>query len=813
MIPASYLCWYGVPYLPNRVYDYVERVGLGAYLRKYRLSRKAGDLDVSMTWLNLTEWFEKSGLEMHLRQDIWGQVCDLLDDMKYRWEIQPQWYLNESLRLPCGKTLLSDYPADHLNAPVSPRSGAVSQERRPWTRTSILQLGFGQKPDRETYVQVNVGGVTKKTQRPLRGDPADCDETLVLSRPPAWTYDVVVEHQEDIRLLNEAHWGRDLSRTLQSVGPQADIHILFSLLVETTPVEIAPLDSLKETAANDSKRSETDVATLEHLGDLLLEPSSSPSARRRGRPKWRLVDAVTYVRTGVLKVIEVSSLKDKEFVAVSYRWSKAITDWRARIVEYGNARSPDASYERKLALGSATFSALVQRGLVDGASAVEGQRFFAQIAFQVMMSLQEYFWMDIVCINQDVIEEKEFFVPKMGTLYGTAAVTYAYPTGTSFLSSLASPEIYFPVWETRAWTLQEQIQSHSVVFSYLFDGDITDEVIRLEAQPHTYSYQLQITLNLRVVDRADVVRIEGTTCILWQSSEHVTTCVLQNEDSTGGLSTSAYQKLAIGQTSGRPDVGLASRASHRRAIGHSDLGLVSELQWNLARQNLYTTIHSLRQGTTPSSRKIASLVLSRRRTTSSADKVRISLGMLGGRQAAYAVDMLYSILGILDMEDFPVSYSLSAEEARLAVFEAMPSRTLAFTLGTDWSYVVSANRDSALPRIYDSKPVVGVTLRVFTISNAKFSRASGTTVRARKERFRVWKETGRTGVWGTYMLCQRAGPFSPDLVVLCAVNLSRHPHLSDCPATEIPDDVLLIILLDGAVRDYDGIRGDREVHS
>ncbi|TBU36768.1 hypothetical protein BD309DRAFT_1024072 [Dichomitus squalens] len=98
MIPASYLCWYGVPYLPNRVYDYVERVGLGAYLRKYRLSRKAGDLDVSMTWLNLTEWFEKSGLEMHLRQDIWGQVCDLLDDMKYRWEIQPQWYLNESLR-------------------------------------------------------------------------------------------------------------------------------------------------------------------------------------------------------------------------------------------------------------------------------------------------------------------------------------------------------------------------------------------------------------------------------------------------------------------------------------------------------------------------------------------------------------------------------------------------------------------------------------------------------------------------------------------------------------------------------------------
>ena len=35
--------------------------------------------------------------------------------------------------------------------------------------------------------------------------------------------------------------------------------------------------------------------------------------------------------------------------------------------------------------------------------------------------------MDFVCIGQDVIVEKELVVPNMGTLYDTAAVTYAFP--------------------------------------------------------------------------------------------------------------------------------------------------------------------------------------------------------------------------------------------------------------------------------------------------------------------------------------------------------------------------------------------------
>ena len=43
--------------------------------------------------------------------------------------------------------------------------------------------------------------------------------------------------------------------------------------------------------------------------------------------------------------------------------------------------------------------------------------------------------MDFVCIGQDVIVEKELVVPNMGTLYDTAAVTYAFPRGEIVLIS------------------------------------------------------------------------------------------------------------------------------------------------------------------------------------------------------------------------------------------------------------------------------------------------------------------------------------------------------------------------------------------
>ena len=60
----------------------------------------------------------------------------------------------------------------------------------------------------------------------------------------------------------------DLSGTMQSFGSQGNLRILFSLSVETKSVEITPLASLHDSAVKDSERSEVDVASFEHLGDL-----------------------------------------------------------------------------------------------------------------------------------------------------------------------------------------------------------------------------------------------------------------------------------------------------------------------------------------------------------------------------------------------------------------------------------------------------------------------------------------------------------------------------------------------------------------
>ena len=162
------------------------------------------------------------------------------------------------------------------------------------------------------------------------------------------------------------------------------------------------------------------------------------------------MDANEYLYNGFLKLIEVSNLEEKPFVAISYRWTKAVTDWRACIIKCSNSYQGELSYETRLALGSLVFSALTFNTLIDDASAIEGHRFLSQVALNVSIGDHRYFWMDIICINQDVRAEKEFFVPKMGTLYKSAVTTHAYPIGTSFLSTLESQELYFPIWETRA---------------------------------------------------------------------------------------------------------------------------------------------------------------------------------------------------------------------------------------------------------------------------------------------------------------------------------------------------------------------------
>ncbi|TBU42172.1 hypothetical protein BD309DRAFT_1081578 [Dichomitus squalens] len=726
----------------------------------------------------------------------------------------------------------------------------------------ILRLHGLVPADWDSYVQVKVGCITKKTQRSVQGDHAYCDETLefplfdtwitfraITRKSPGWTHTVIGEHQEDMALLYDADEGQELSRTLHGPDIHRSLRIDFSLMVEIRPfkiepiaspvsvedlcehrdMDVAPLGGIKlanpqelvalptsadspsntnpltrvtgkmrvylaklltlcnicrqqstdsetwqsisragsgfdvSSAVPDDERDRGEAGPRQPVPNIVSQPDSAPSPST-GEPmrdpsyKWRLIDANIFVSSGVLKLVQVSSLQEKPFVAISYRWTKAVTDWRAQIVEYGNAHDSDLNYETKLALGSLFFSTLTLDTLIDDASAIEGQRFLAQIALNVMITGYQYFWMDIVCIDQDVLEEKQFFVSKMGTLYSSAAATHAYPTGTSPLSTLESPELYFPIWESRAWTLQEQILSRSVTFVYLFEGDMTDEVIGLT--PSTTSTSLPPwALGGRMVTQADGMQTEsGMICVLWQSTEHITTCVLENESWDGGLPTHAFFGIEI-ERHQRWD-------NSRRAIG---------------RTSLYKSIFALRQG-----------------TSSPLEKIRTPLMLHGGRQATLAVDMLYSILGILDMGDFPVSYSLSAEDARLAVFEAMPSQTLASVLCTDWGPNISANRDSALPRIYNSHPIVGITMEEVTITDAKFSRTIGTTMRARTERFRVWKDVARRQSRSLGVMRGMMGGDSR-LMILFATSLLDNPHCADLDASTIPDKDLKVIVLDGSM--------------
>ena len=245
---------------------------------------------------------------------------------------------------------------------------------------------------------------------------------------------------------------------------------------------------------------------------------------------------------GIVETVEVSSLAQQEFVAISYRWTEAITSWRAQVMKYGRHQP---NYHGKLMTGSEMLSKMTSKlSLINDASVFEGHRFLTQVAYHVLSEQKRYFWMDIICIDQDKPEEKAFFIPKMGTLYGTAVDTHAYPTGTSFLPSLSTPELYFPVWETRAWTLQEHIQSRSVTFIYLFEGHLAQEAIKISTTASGTSAERQ-KLSQKLDCFSGMVHIDGVEteqnfCLLWQSSTEVTTSVIEQESWTGGLPMGAF---------------------------------------------------------------------------------------------------------------------------------------------------------------------------------------------------------------------------------------------------------------------------------
>ena len=116
------LCWYGVPFYPDIVFAYAERIRLGVYLEEKVLNLKAGDLDIYNTWPRLVKWFEEqSGFTMQLHQvwrareplltffcnhemasvtrENWELIDAMLDEMEYPPECELMWYLDIGLNV------------------------------------------------------------------------------------------------------------------------------------------------------------------------------------------------------------------------------------------------------------------------------------------------------------------------------------------------------------------------------------------------------------------------------------------------------------------------------------------------------------------------------------------------------------------------------------------------------------------------------------------------------------------------------------------------------------------------------------------
>ncbi|KAI1787556.1 hypothetical protein LXA43DRAFT_705921 [Ganoderma leucocontextum] len=113
-------CWFGVPFVSDLVFGYAERVGLASYYTREVVRAQPGDLDIFETWARLDVWFkEQSGLQLdwvlvwgerfpiltfwsnhellRITKEMWGQVCDLIDDMGYGPEYVLAWYLDRDL--------------------------------------------------------------------------------------------------------------------------------------------------------------------------------------------------------------------------------------------------------------------------------------------------------------------------------------------------------------------------------------------------------------------------------------------------------------------------------------------------------------------------------------------------------------------------------------------------------------------------------------------------------------------------------------------------------------------------------------------
>ncbi|KAL0959632.1 hypothetical protein HGRIS_011334 [Hohenbuehelia grisea] len=532
--------------------------------------------------------------------------------------------------------------------------------------------------------------------------------------------------------------------------------------------------------------------------------------------QWRFIDAQKFLLEGSVEIWLLPHLP-KEFVAISYTWSPAIKTWRDNVIAEGvidrfnalqiarervelgtlSESSPlvknldEHQYETHVTLGSRIISNRLPFLDDPTGSMEQAFRFMQTVAFLVHSRRQRWFWIDILCINQDDIREKEFFVPKMGELYRSALETHVYLFGTSFPSELTSIDIYGPLWMTRAWTLQEHLLSKAVFFCYTFTGDIAHELRRFltydNPTVHSFKSPRPIDFSDQAVRPAKdlpfdwvrnyVIASGAAHVTTWGSSGRATTCILEPEF-TNGLGPWFGGALCDKVSQVLKD----DFDPSRRALTYNNYCLALYA-------NIFKHVARAERG---SPREIARLM---------ADISR--------RHSTVAVDQIYSILEMLDRTDFPVSYAADPQEVRLSIFESMPEDSLAATLGTEWGcYVNSAHRESALPRIYHTSPLPSLEIEEIS-ALAHFERSTGTRIYAKMAQFRIWMNV--EAVWHTLQFQATITQVEPRatesrrkeircLTVMKSVNLAVYPEYANCSTDDIPSEVIRSIFLDSATR-------------
>ncbi|KAH9483649.1 hypothetical protein JR316_0003119 [Psilocybe cubensis] len=464
--------------------------------------------------------------------------------------------------------------------------------------------------------------------------------------------------------------------------------------------------------------------------------------------KWKFVDANAFIHQGALKFVQVENLQSLDFVAISYTWSKNMLLWRKWILSLGpsqKASQPpsdnDASEDMKAF-----------------------HQFFTVVCFLVLARSKSLFWIDVLSIDQDSSAEKAFFVPKMGSLYAAASETHAYATGSNFVA-MSSKELYFPVWETRAWTLQEYVLSNTVIYCYCFAGDVMRDIKLLKKQN---SARLP----------SPITELRTPTLVRYRSSIHDNTFVLETRD---GKMTCCFDE----DTWMGPELTVSSYLTNE--MFGPDMNLV------IGRSTLSKIIYSMKQN--PSRTKLISTALT----------------ILGGRKSMYPEDMMYSVLGILEMADFKVRYNIGFDEAKMAVFEGMKPDILAIVLGTDWGCLLDAkNNDSALPRVIGSQPVLGIE-RMEVTNSARYTREIGTTITSRKERFRLWKDPSRSQSRSTGTVRAMLGSQESRLMVMFCASLFDDPAYANIPLSDIPDENIRPVVVSGESRLSDDDYFNKEV--